>query len=73
MWTIREVATEAQEVPMFSHPDTMTSLVQLRSEELLADAVRERRTVTLVAPAVSWRALAIRAVAGVAAVLSVRG
>ena len=73
MTAIREVAAEAQEVPMFSHPDTLTSLVQLRSEDLLAAASRDRRTATFVAPAVPWRALAIRAAACVAAVLSVRG
>ncbi|HEY8612007.1 MAG TPA: hypothetical protein VIL69_12025 [Roseomonas sp.] len=73
MRTIREAAAEAQEVSMFSHPDTLITSVQLRSEELLAAAVRDRRAAPLVAPAIPWRALAIRAVGCVAAVLSVRG
>jgi hypothetical protein len=73
MRAIREAAAEAQEVPMFSHPDTITTATQLYREELLATAARERRAATLVAPALPWRALAIRAVACVAAFLSVRG
>ena len=58
---------------MFSNPDTIITATQLHCEELLATAARERRTATLVAPAVPWRTLAIRAVACVAAFLSVRG
>ena len=58
---------------MFSHPDTIITATQLYREELLATAARERRAATLVAPALPWRALAIRAVACVAAFLSVRG
>jgi hypothetical protein len=73
MRAIGEVAAEAQEVPMFSHPDTMIESIQLHREELLAAAARDRRAATLVAPALPWRALAIRAVACVAAFLSVRG
>ena len=73
MRAIREAAAEAQEVPMFSHPDTIITATQLHHEELHATAVRERRAATLVAPALPWRALAIRAVACVAAFLSVRG
>ena len=73
MRDIRAVAAEAQEVPMFPYPDTMTTLTLLHREELLATAARERRAATLVAPALPWRALAIRAVACVAAYLSVRG
>jgi hypothetical protein len=58
---------------MFSHPDTIITATHLHCEELLATAARERRAATLVAPALPWRVLAIRAVACVAAFLSVRG
>ena len=58
---------------MYSHPDTIFTATQLHLEELLADAASERRTATLVTPALPWHALAIRAMACFAAYLIVRG
>jgi hypothetical protein len=44
-----------------------------RRQDLLATAARERRAAPVAAPALLWHTLAIRAVAFVAALLSVRG
>ncbi len=58
---------------MFHHPDTIFTLTDLHREDLLATAAHQRRTATVVAPALPWRTLAIRVVAFVALFLGVRG
>ena len=58
---------------MVPHPNTIITFADLHREDLLATAARERWAVTVVAPALAWRTLAIRVVAFVALCLAVRG
>jgi hypothetical protein len=58
---------------MFSHPNTIITAAGLHRDDLLATAIRERRAATVEAPALPWRAIAIRVVAVVALCLGVRG
>ena len=44
-------AAEEQEAPMFTHPDTVITFADLHREDLHTTAARERRAVTVVAPA----------------------
>jgi hypothetical protein len=58
---------------MVPHPNTIVTFADLHRQDLLASAAHERRAATVVAPALPWRTLAIRAVALVALFLGTRG
>ena len=58
---------------MFEHPNTIVTTGDLHRRDLLAAAARERRAAGVSGPALSWRPLAVRAVALVAVSLGLRG
>ncbi|MDF3042412.1 MAG: hypothetical protein K0Q71_5118 [Thermomicrobiales bacterium] len=58
---------------MFSHPNTIITSAGLHRDDLLAIAARERQAATVAAPALPWRAIAVRVVTVVALCLGVRG
>ena len=57
---------------MFPHPDALVTFVELRHQDLLATAARERQAATAAAPALQWHTLAFRVVAFVALALGLR-
>ncbi len=68
-----ESAADEQEGIMVPHPNTIVTFGELRRQDLIATAARERRAAEVSSPALPWRALAIRAIAVVALFLDVRG
>ena len=58
---------------MVPHPSTICTFGDLHRQDLLATAARDRLAAPVAAPALPWRALAIRVVAVAAVFLGVRG